>query len=129
MASKLLTAIGGSDSSDDSSPKTNPVVAYKIEAKDDERGVPTLRLLAKRADGSGSKYGNLIIWLDQPGSARALAAALPQFAKALAMVDKLQTEAGEWPKVATEAPKASTPATPAASAKSKVAAAFDDLPF
>lgn len=126
MASTLATAFG---TSDDEPSARSPITHYKIAVKDDDKGVPVFRLLAKRADGTGSKYGNLFVWLDQPHAARALREALPLIAKALDAVDEAQVKAKEWPAKAT-APKAAAPATPPpAPKKSAAEAAFDDLPF
>lgn len=128
MASTLASAFG---SSADESPTRSPVTNYKIAVKDDDKGVPVFRLLAKRADGTGSKYGNLFVWLDQPHAARALREALPMIAKALDAIDAKQVADGNWPaapKAAAAAPKAE-PAAPAAPKKSALEAAFDDLPF
>lgn len=129
MASTLATAFG---SSDDEPTTRSPITHYKIAVKDDDKGVPVFRLLAKRADGTGSKYGNLFVWLDQPHAARALRDALPLIAKALDAVDEKQVAAKEWParpKAAAAAAPAATPAVPAKPAKSALEAAFDDLPF
>lgn len=123
MASKLSTALG---SSSDDAPARSPISAYKIEIKDDDNGVPVFRLLAKRSDGTGSKFGNLLVWLDHPHAARALRAALPSIAKALDVIDEMQVKQGTWPA------KAATPAAKAAPAaetkKSSLSAALDDLP-
>jgi hypothetical protein len=133
MASKLSAAIGGTTNSD-SSEGHSPIVEYKIKVEDDKRGVPTLYVLAKRADGFGSKFQNLILWLDNPGAARAFRAALPQLALVLDDVDSKQVALGEWPTnpqaaaqiaKATAAAPVQTPAPP----KSKLSAAFDDLPL
>ena len=130
MASKLAASLGGTTDST-SQEARSPISRYEIAVKDDTRGVPTLYVLAKRADGYGSKFQNLILWLDQPGAARALRDALPQLAKVLDAVDEQQVKLGEWParpKAEAPAPKATAPEAPAP-AKSKLSAAFDDLPF
>jgi hypothetical protein len=131
MASKLAASLGGaSDSNSDEG--RSPIAEYKIKVEDDKRGVPTLYVLAKRADGFGSKFQNLIIWLDNPGAARSFRDALPQLGKVLDHLDAEQVKLGEWPARATAAPAAAAPAAPAAPpapAKSKLSAAFDDLPF
>lgn len=130
MASNLATAFG---TSDDEPSARSPITHYKIAVKDDDKGVPVFRLLAKRADGTGSKYGNLFVWLDQPHAARALREALPLIAKALDAVDSKQVADGNWPAApkakAAAATPAATPAAPAKPAKSALEAAFDDLPF
>lgn len=125
MASTLSTALG---SSEDDSPKRSPITAYKIEVRDDDKGVPVFRLLAKRSDGTGSKYGNLFVWLDQPHAARALREALPQIAKALDVIDDTQVKAKAWPAKPTTSTVAD--AVPAAKPKkSAVEAALEDFPF
>ena len=131
MASKLAGALGAS-TDNSTEEKHSPIVEYKIQVKDDSRGVPTLYVLAKRADGFGSKFQNLIVWLDNPGAARAFRDALPQLAKVLDAVDEQQVKLGEWPARPKPAAAAAAPAAapaPAAPAKSKLSAAFDDLPF
>jgi hypothetical protein len=131
MASKLSAAIGGTTNSD-SSEGHSPIVEYKIKVEDDKRGVPTLYVLAKRADGFGSKFQNLIVWLDNPGAARAFRDALPHLAEVLDDVDAKQVALGEWParpKAAAAAPKAEAPVQPPTPPKSKLSAAFDDLPL
>ena len=132
MASKLASALGSDDKSD-ATPARSPITTYKIAVKDDDNGVPVFRLLAKRADGTGSKYGNLFVWLDQPHAARALRASLASIAKALDVIDAEQVKNGSWP--AAPKPAASEPAAtkaPAASAaptKSADEAALEDFPF
>lgn len=127
MASKLATALG---SDDDAAPQRSPITNYKIAVKDDDNGVPVLRLLAKRADGTGSKYGNLFVWLDQPHAARALRDSLASLAKAIDVIDDLQTKAGTWPARPAKAEAAKPAAAPApAKAKSSVEAALEDFPF
>ena len=130
MASKLASALGSDDKSD-TTPARSPITTYKIAVKDDDNGVPVFRLLAKRADGTGSKYGNLFVWLDQPHAARALRASLASIAKALDVIDAEQTKNGSWPaapKPAAEAPAAKPAAAPAPK-KSAVEAALEDFPF
>jgi hypothetical protein len=130
MASGLVSAFGGSDSSGEQ-PERRPITEYKVGVADDAKGAPTLRILAKRADGSGSKFQNLILWLDSPDAARALRAALPTIAKALDAIDAQQVKLGAWPAATTATPPVAPAATPApeAPAKSKLASAFDDLPW
>jgi hypothetical protein len=132
MASGLVSAFGGSDNSG-SEPERRPITEYKVGVADDAKGAPTLRILAKRADGSGSKFQNLILWLDSPDAARALRAALPTIAKALDAIDAQQVKLGSWPAAKTAAPAAPAPAAPAAEPpappKSKLSSAFDDLPW
>jgi len=126
LASTLATTLG---SSDDDSPKRSPITSYKIAVKDDDNGVPVFRLLAKRADGTGSKYGNLFVWLDQPHAARALREALPAIAKALDIIDETQVKDKAWPaRPAKAATPAAKPAEPVAK-KSAVEAALEDFPF
>ena len=122
MASKLSSALG---SSSDDGPTRTPISAYKIEVRDDDNGVPVFRLLAKRADGTGSKYGNLLVWLDQPHAARALRASLTQIAKALDVIDELQVKNGTWPAAAKAAAK---PAEPEAPKRSSLDEAINALP-
>jgi hypothetical protein len=131
MASKLAASLGGSDDNS-TEEKHSPIVEYKIKVEDDKRGVPTLYVLAKRADGFGSKFQNLIVWLDQPGAARAFRDSLPRLMKVLDEIDERQVKLGEWPARPKAAPVTAlpaAPAAPAAPAKSKLSAAFDDLPF
>jgi hypothetical protein len=128
MASNLVTALSGKSSDKSSDGYKHPIAKYVIDVKDNEDGVPMLRLLVKRADGSGSKFQNLILWLDEPGSARALAAILPQLAKSLAYIDDMQVKAKHWPAATPEAPE--QPATPAAAPKkSALEEAFANVPF
>jgi len=131
MASNLSAALNGGTTTDSTEEKHSPIVEYKIKIEDDKRGVPTLYVLAKRADGFGSKFQNLIVWLDNPGAARAFRDALPQLAKVLDHVDEQAVKLGDWPARPTPAKPAAAPAAPAAPApaKSKLSAAFDDLPF
>jgi len=128
MASTLSSVLGSDDSD---TPKRSPITSYKIAVKDDDNGVPVFRLLAKRSDGTGSKYGNLFVWLDQPHAARALRASLASIAKALDVIDAEQTKNGAWPaapKAEAAKPAAATPAAPAKK-KSAVEAALEDFPF
>ena len=127
MASGLAAAFGGGDAAGDGERKPNPIAEFKVGVADDSKGAPTFRVLAKRADGSGSKFQNMIIWLDTPDALRAFRAALPTIAKALDAVEAKQIELGLWKAAAT------TPATPTAApeapAKSKLSSAFADLPW
>ena len=127
MASTLSTALGSDDS--DTTPQRSPITSYRIAVKDDEKGVPVFRLLAKRSDGTGFKYGNLFVWLDQPHAARALRASLASIAKALDVIDAEQVKNGSWP--AAQKAEAAKPAAvpPAAKPKSAVEAALEDFPF
>lgn len=132
MASGLVSAFGGNGASGDGERKPNPIAKFEIGVADDSKGAPTLRLLAKRADGSGSKFQNLILWLDTPDALRALRAVLPTLAKALDAVEAQQVKLGAWQPVAPAAPAAApatAPEQPAAAPKSKLASAFDDLPW
>ena len=129
MASGLVSAFGSA--SGDGERKPHPIAKFEVGVADDSKGAPTLRLLAKRADGSGSKFQNLIIWLDTPDALRALRNALPTLAKALDAVEAQQVKLGAW-QAAASTPAAPTPAAatePAAPPKSKLASAFDDLPW
>lgn len=131
MASSLVSAFGGGDAQEPER-RANPIVEFKVGLADDSRGVPTLRVLAKRADGSGSKFQNLIIYLDSPDSTRALRKALPTIAKALDAVEAQAVKDGDWKAEAAPAAAPATPAAPAQPAtppKSKLSAAFDDLPW
>ena len=131
MASGLVSAFGG-DSDGASERRPNPITEFKVGVADDAKGVPTLRILAKRADGSGSKFQNLIIWLDQPDALRALRSALPTIAKALDAIDAKQVSLGVWKASATPAPAAPAAqpaAAPQTPPKSATSAAFDDLPW
>jgi hypothetical protein len=131
MASGLVSAFGGGDAQEPEK-RSNPITEFKVGLADDSRGVPTLRALAKRADGSGSKFQNLIIYLDTPDAARALRRALPVIARAIDAVEKRAIELGDWKPEATTAAPAAAPAAPAAAPaapKSKLSAAFDDLPW
>ena len=130
MASGLVSAFGGDSSNGGEERKPNPIAKFEVSVADDSKGAPTLRLLAKRADGTGSKYQNLILWLDTPDALRALRAALPTLSKALDAVEAKQVSLGNWQAASTPAaPKAAAPEAPAAPPKSKLASAFDDLPW
>jgi hypothetical protein len=131
MASKLSAAIGGTTDTSTTTETHSPIVKYEIKIEDDKRGVPTLYVLAKRADGFGTKFQNLIIWLDNPGAARSFRDAMEQLAKTLDYADEQSVKLGEWPARPTAArpAAAAAPAVTPAPAKSKLSAAFDDLPF
>ena len=127
MASTLSTALGSDDS--DTTPQRSPITSYRIAVKDDEKGVPVFRLLAKRSDGTGSKYGNLFVWLDQPHAARALRASLASISKALDVIDAEQVKNGSWPAAPKAAAEKPADPKPAAKPKSAVEAALEDFPF
>lgn len=132
MASGLVSALGGGSPSDDGERKPNPIARFDIGVADDSKGAPTFRVLAKRADGSGSKFQNMIIWLDTPDALRAFRDALPRIAKALDAVEAQQVKLGAWKPLTPAAPAAApaaAPEQPAAAPKSKLASAFDDLPW
>ena len=128
MASGLVAALGGDDSSN-SEARSNPITRFEVKVVDTDKGEPTFRVLAKRANGGGSKYQNLIVYLDTPDTLRALRAALPTIAKALDVVEAQQVKLGVW-KAAPPAP-ATPAAAPAQQAptKSALSSAFEDLPW
>jgi len=129
MASGIVTALGGGDSNDEQSTRS-PIDHYEMKVVDNAAGTPTLQVLAKRADGRGSKYQNLILYIDTPDSLRAFVAALPTLIKALEHIDNQQVKLKAWP-ARPAAPAAAQPAAQpaAAPAKSAIASALDDLPW
>ena len=128
MASALVTALGGSDDSD-SSAQRSPIDHYELKVVDNASGTPTLQVLAKRADGRGSKYQNLILYIDTPDSLRAFAASLPTLVKALQHIDDQQVKLKAWPARPAAQPAAQPTAPAEAPKKSAIASALDDLPW
>jgi len=128
MASGIVTALGGGDSNDETVARS-PIDHYELKVVDNAAGTPTLQILAKRADGRGSKYQNLILYIDTPDSLRAFAAALPTVIKALQHIDDQQVKLKAWPARPQAAAAPEQPAAPVQPKKSAIASALDDLPW